>query len=191
MTSARWRSSTRLPTPPLPVYINNAVVCKRRHLCHVVCRRRFDQRMPTTLTYELIGSGLLDSSNSRQGRTFSMKMVRLLCKSQHPSKIGELLESYIAQSDVVPRGSYKIRQPGSVPREVREVLTQALKEGQTWSCWAHGLHTWLFTCNMSRPLSRERGAPVLQVSIYGDDGGLRDRGSWIPDQQGKWCRDSC
>jgi hypothetical protein len=28
----------------------------------------------------------------------------------------------------------------------------------------------LFTCNMSRPMSRERGAPVPQVSLYGDDG---------------------
>jgi len=120
-----------------------------------------------------------------------MDMVRLLCKIRHPSKVGELLESYISQSSVVPKGSYQIRRPGSVPREVRKVLTQALREGQTCSCWAHGLQTWLFTCNMSRPLSRERGAPVLDVSLYGDDGRLRDRGSWVPDQHGKWCRDAC
>jgi hypothetical protein len=117
-----------------------------------------------------------------------MEMVRLLCKIHHASQVGELLESYISQSDVVPSGSYQIHEPSSVPREVRKVLTQAVKEGQTWSCWAHGGHTWLFTCNMSRPLSRERGAPVLQVSLYGDDGGLRDCGTWMPDQNGKWCR---
>jgi hypothetical protein len=118
-----------------------------------------------------------------------MEMVRLLCRSRPPSRVGELLESYISQSSVVPKGSYQIRQPDSVPRDVRKALTQAVKDGQTWSCWAHGRHTWLFTCNMSRALSRERGAPVLQVSVYGDDGGLQDRGSWVPDQQGKWCRD--
>jgi hypothetical protein len=117
-----------------------------------------------------------------------MELVRVLCKIRHLSKVGELLESYVSQSDLVPKGSYQIRQTGSVPREVRKALTQAVKEGQTWSCWAHGLHTWLFTCNVSRPLSRERGAPVLQVSLYGEDGELRDRGSWIPDQHGKWCR---
>ena len=111
-----------------------------------------------------------------------------LRKIQHVSKVAELLESYISQSELVPKGSYQIREPGSVPRQVREPLTRAVKEGQTWSCRAHGLHTWLFTCSMSRLLSRERGAPVLQVSIYGDDGGLRDRGTWIPDQNGKWCR---
>ena len=120
-----------------------------------------------------------------------MQIVRLLCKVQRSSRLGEMLESYISQSDVVPRGSYQIRQPGSVPPEMRKVLTQAVREGQTWSCWAHGLHTWLFTCNLSDPLSRKRGAPVLQVSIYGNDGGLRDRGSWMPDPHGKWCRDGC
>jgi hypothetical protein len=119
-----------------------------------------------------------------------MEMVRLLCKSRHPSKVGELLESYIAQSSVVPKGSYQIRLAGSVPREVRKVLTQAVRHGDTWSCWAHGLHTWLFTCNMS-PASRERGTPVLHVSLYSGDGELRDRGSWMPDQHGKWCRDAC
>ena len=117
-----------------------------------------------------------------------MEMVRMLCKIHRVSKAGELLESYISQSDVVPSGSYRIHEPSSVPREVRKALTQAVKEGQTWSCWAYGRHTWLFTCNMSRSLSRERGAPVLQVSLYGDDGGLRDCGAWTPNQHGKWCR---
>ena len=120
-----------------------------------------------------------------------MEMVRLLCKIKHRSKVEELLESFVSQSSLVPKGCYQIRRSGSVPQEVRKVLTQAVKQGQTWSCWAHGLHTWLFTCDMCHPLSRERGAPVLQVSVYGDDGGLRDRGSWMPDQHGKWCRDAC
>ena len=119
-----------------------------------------------------------------------MELVRFLCKIRPPSHIGELLESYVSQSDVVPKGSYQIHQPGSVPRDVRQVLARAIKEGLTWSCWAHGLHTWLFTCNMSRPLTRQRGAPVLQVSLYGEDGSLRDRGSWIPDDHGKWCREA-
>jgi len=117
-----------------------------------------------------------------------MSLVRLLAKIHRRSQVGELLESYIFQSEVVPKGSYQIRDPYSIPRDVRKVLTQAVKEGQTWSCWAHGMHTWLFTCNVSLPLSQERGAPVLQVSIYGDDGGLRDCGAWVPDQHGKWCR---
>jgi hypothetical protein len=117
-----------------------------------------------------------------------MQIVRMWCRVYRTSKIGELLESYISQSDVVPKGSYQLHDPGSVPRDVRQVLTQAVKEGQTWSCWAHGAHIWLFTCNVSGPLSREYGTPVLRVSVYGDHGELRDCGAWMPDQQGKWCR---
>lgn len=119
-----------------------------------------------------------------------MQMVRLWCRVHRTSKVGELLESYISQSDVVPRGSYQLHERVSVPREVRQVLNQAVREGQTWSCWAHGSHIWLFTCNMSRPLSRKCGAPVLQVSVYGDRGELRDCGTWMPDQRGTWRRSS-
>jgi hypothetical protein len=115
------------------------------------------------------------------------EVVRLR-KIKQPSELEELLDSYISQSAVVPKGSYQIREPGSVPRDVRKVLTQAVREGHSWSCRAHGLHTWLFTCNISHSLSREHGAPVLQVSVYGDDGGLQDCGTWMPDQHGKWCR---
>ena len=117
-----------------------------------------------------------------------MELVRLWCKIHSASKVGELLESYVSQSDVVPPGSYQLRAPTSVPLEVRKVLTQAAKAGQTWSCWAHGGRTWLFTCNMSRLLSRERGAPVLEVSVYGNHGELTDSGAWMPDPQGRWCR---
>jgi hypothetical protein len=124
----------------------------------------------------------------RQGRTDDMQIVRLWCRVHRISKVGELLESYISQSDVVPRGSYPLHQPDSVPAEVRRVLALAIKAGQTWSCRAHGRHVWLFTCTVSAPLSRECGAPVLQVNLYGEHGELRDCGSWMPDQQGKWHR---
>jgi hypothetical protein len=117
-----------------------------------------------------------------------MQSVRMWCRVHRISKVGELLESYISQSSLVPTGSYQIREPTSVPRDVRQVVTDAVKDGQTWSCWAHGLHIWLFTCNMSGPLSRKYGAPVLQVNLYGDHGELRDRGAWMPDRLGKWCR---
>jgi hypothetical protein len=116
-----------------------------------------------------------------------MEWIRL-CKIRHRSKLEELLESYISQSQIVPKGSYQICERESVPREVRKALTQAVRQGEAWSCRAHGLHTWLFTCRESRPLSRERGAPVLLVSLYGDHGELRDCGAWMPDPHGKWCR---
>jgi len=119
-----------------------------------------------------------------------MQSVRLWCRVQRRSQLGELLESYISQSDVLPPGSYQIHKPNSVPHDVRQILTQAVKQGQTWSCWAHGGHIWLFTCHMSDRLSRESAAPVLEVKVYGNHGQLRACGAWMPDQHGKWCRNA-
>ena len=107
---------------------------------------------------------------------------------QHPSEVERLLESYISRADILPKGAYPIRTAASVPRELRGLVMQAVKLGKTWSCWTQGIQTWLFTAEMSLPLSRERGAPVLQVNLYGDDGSLRESGTLMPDQTGKWCR---
>ena len=120
-----------------------------------------------------------------------MELVRRLLRLRHLSRVAELLESYISQSEVLPKGSYQIRALESVPREVRKSLTRAVKEGQTWSCRAHGCHTWLFTCSMCTPPSHGRGGPALEVSVYGDDGALQDSGVWMPDEHGKWCRTDC
>ena len=56
------------------------------------------------------------------------------------------------------------------------------------ACWADSYHGWLFTCEMSLPLSRERGAPVLQVDLYDEAGELKDTGIWVTDPEGKWTR---
>lgn len=117
-----------------------------------------------------------------------MELARRLLRLRHLSKVAELLESYISQSDVVPKGSYQIRKAESVPPEVRKSLAQAVKEGQTWACRAHGRHTWLFTCHMCAPPSHKSGGPALEVSVYGDHGELQDSGIWMPDEQGRWCR---
>lgn len=117
-----------------------------------------------------------------------MEFARRLLSLRHLSKVAELLESYISQSEVVPKGSYQIRKSESVPPEVRKTLARAVKAGQTWACRAHGRHTWLFTCHMCAPPSHERGGPALEVSVYGDDGELQDSGIWMPDEHGRWCR---
>jgi hypothetical protein len=72
-----------------------------------------------------------------------------------------------------------------VPSELQRILALATGTGQTWSCWAHKFRTWLFTAEMSLPLSRERGTPVLQVSHWGDDGTHEASGCWMADRKGK------
>ncbi len=71
---------------------------------------------------------------------------------------------------------------------MQPVLSQAVQERQAWACWANNRETWLFTCEVLLPSSHERGAPVLQVNQYGENGELKDADSWMTDPDGKWQR---
>ena len=50
-----------------------------------------------------------------------METVRLRCKIQESSQVEELLESYISQSEVLPKGAYRIRELGSVVDGARKL----------------------------------------------------------------------
>jgi len=116
-----------------------------------------------------------------------METVRLR-KLQQPSGVERLLEAYVADSGLLPKGANQIRDRSDLPKELRRILVQATRLGRVWACWAHDVHTWLFTAEMSLSLSRERGTPVLQVSRYRDDGTLETAACWMTDAAGKWHR---
>ncbi len=105
-----------------------------------------------------------------------------------PSQVERLLETLISHGGLLPEGSYQIRDPSALPPPLQRVLIRAGLEGRVWAAWATSYETWLFTCEMSLPLSRERGAPVLQVNQYGESGELKDAGSWTTDPDDRWCR---
>jgi hypothetical protein len=88
----------------------------------------------------------------------------------------------------LPRDSYQIRDPSGLPPQLQQIVASAAEQGHVWTCWANDLHTWLFTGEMSLPLSRERGAPVLKVCLYDEAGELKDAGTWVTGPQGAWCR---
>jgi hypothetical protein len=139
----------------------------------------------------LLSDGLPDCERNRgdpAGEEIVLVETLRLRKIQQPSKVERLLEACISRSDVLPKGSYQIRNPSSVPPGLRLILNQATEQGKVWSCWTNGFDTWLVTCEMSLALSRERGTPVLQVSLHNKDGALRDSGTWTTDSQGTWHR---
>lgn len=112
-----------------------------------------------------------------------------LRRIQHPSKVDRLLESYIGGAGLLPKNACQIRTVVAVPAPLHGLVMQAIKRGNSWSCWTQGsTQTWLFTAEMSLPLSRKRGAPVLQVKLYGEDGLLRESGTVVTDRNGKWSR---
>ena len=111
-----------------------------------------------------------------------------LRKLLQPSYIERLLEACATRSGLMPEGAYQLRDPDSLPPELRRVLNQITGTGQVWTCWAYATQMWLFTGEVSLPLSRERRAPVLRVSLYSEDGGLKESGAWMTNPDGHWHR---
>jgi len=107
---------------------------------------------------------------------------------QEPSRVESLLEAFIARACILPEGAYHVRDRRELPNSVQPIVSRAIVQGQVWSGWARGAQIWLFTCDMSLPLSRERGRPVLAVRVYGEDADLKDSGTWRYDPLGTWSR---
>ena len=116
-----------------------------------------------------------------------METLRLR-RIQEPSRVERLLEAYISRAGIVPVDAYQIRNRSELPRALQTLLLRAIEEGQVWSCWADAERIWLFTCHMSLALSRERGAPVLMVHLYGEGAQILDSGAFRFDPQGNWSR---
>jgi hypothetical protein len=107
---------------------------------------------------------------------------------QQPSHVERLLDAYITRGNALPENAYQIRDPEALPLSLRGVVLQAAQEGRVWACWAYGPQIWLFTAEMSLPLSRERGAPVLCINRYGERAELTEASSWVVDPGGQWRR---
>lgn len=107
---------------------------------------------------------------------------------QNPSHVGRLLEELIARATLLPKDAQQVHDPDALPQPLRALVSHAAAEGRVWACWASSQEIRLFTCEMSLPLSRERGTPVLLVNRYDDRGELKDVGTWVADPEGKWRR---
>jgi hypothetical protein len=107
---------------------------------------------------------------------------------QQPSHLERLLDAYITRSNVIPADSYQIRDPEAINPVLRNIALQAGADGRIWACWTSGAQLWLFTAEMSLPLSRERGTPVLHVNRYDEHGELMEAGPWLLDPHGIWRR---
>lgn len=121
------------------------------------------------------------------GSNRAMETVRLR-RIQEPSHLERLLEAYVSRGDLLPKDAFQIRAMRALSPQLQRVVTRATQKSHVWACWADSSHTWLFTCEMSLPLSRERGVPVLLVDQYDEAGELKDSGTWVSDQDGKWRR---
>jgi hypothetical protein len=107
---------------------------------------------------------------------------------QQPSQTEVLLEALVSRGDLVPKDAYRIRDPKALSPQLQTIVARTASEGRVWSAWAATHYLWLFTCEISLHLSRERETPVLLVNHYNENGELEDTGPWMADAQGKWQR---
>lgn len=112
----------------------------------------------------------------------------LLRGIQQPSEVERLLEALVTHMKVLPKDCYPIRDPATLPSQLQRIVALESAKGYTWACWADAFNTWLFTCEMSLPSSRERGVPVLFVNLYDEAGKLKESASWMVDPGGMWHR---
>jgi hypothetical protein len=116
-----------------------------------------------------------------------VETVRLL-NLQQRSQIEVLLETLVSRAGLVPKDAYRIRDAKALSPQLQMIITRATSEGRVWVCWSNPHYYWLFTGEMSLDLARERGAPVLLVNRYDENGELEDSGPWTTDSAGKWQR---
>ena len=113
-----------------------------------------------------------------------MRLKRIL----QPSSVQRLLEAVVTRALLVPREWYQVRDPAGFPESLRRVVARTASTERVWSAWTDGHRISLFTSEMSLDLSRERGAPVIQVAEYHENGELRAAGHWLYDKAGAWRR---
>ena len=104
-----------------------------------------------------------------------------------PSRLDMLLDALVCHSNLVPEGVSRTRDLGALSQDLRTLVTRATQRGLVWGCWERGPDTWLVLGEMSLPLSRERGLPVLRIELYTDEG-LKETGLWTADRKGNWSR---
>jgi hypothetical protein len=107
---------------------------------------------------------------------------------QQPSRVERLLEAFVARGYFLPQDCYQLRNPATLSPKLRGVVIRETEKGRVWGCWVNTFQIWLFIAEMSLPLSRERGAPVLLVNLYDEAGELKDAGTWMSDPHGEWRR---
>jgi hypothetical protein len=116
-----------------------------------------------------------------------METVRLRA-IQEPSRVERLLVAFALRSGIMTADAYMLRDQRAVPAVLQSVIFQAMREDRAWCAWKDNARMWLLTCEMRLELSRQRGSPVLDVQLYGEDGELKDSDLWGVDPEGKWRR---
>jgi hypothetical protein len=108
----------------------------------------------------------------------------------HPvtAEIDSLLDSFVWNCHTNAQGLRKICRPSELSSALQQVLRRATQQNRAWSAWTDEHQDWLYTAEMSASLSRERGAPVLEIATFDEAGHLGESAIWQRVRDGRWQR---
>jgi hypothetical protein len=133
-------------------------------------------------------SPIKDQSWCTRRRVSTLKTL-VLQALQQPTQVERLLHEVVESVGLVPTDAYPIRDRDNLPAAMQRIILRATNLRQCWAYWADGHeHAWLFVAELPLSRSRERGAPVLQLDVYREDGEMHDTGRWVAFSEGTWQR---
>lgn len=109
---------------------------------------------------------------------------------QQPSRVERLLVAFALRAGIIAPNAYMIRDRNSMLPELQDLIRQAESTGQAWCGWSDNTQIALLTGDTPLDVSRKLGSPALDVKLYGENGVLKERGLWVVDREGGWCRRS-
>jgi hypothetical protein len=128
------------------------------------------------------------SDESDDSKEHIVDTARLSALQRQPSQVDTLLESFVLSRSHIPVGTWRIFERSDLPGSLQRVAIRAQKVQHTWGAWTDDRHLWFYTAEMSLPLSRERGQPVLQINSYNEEGQIEESALWVSIRDGRWER---
>ena len=107
---------------------------------------------------------------------------------QDPGRTVELLDSFIRHEGRLTRDSHRLTEGGELTPSLEKLAIRSIEDGNVWRAWTDDRAIWLWTCEVSLNLSRERGMPVMAVSRYDEFGAMEESGTWVCLGNDSWQR---
>ena len=115
-----------------------------------------------------------------------METIRLR-SIQKPNQAAELIESCVRDRQIVPYGANWMTTLSELSIPLRRLArSSATGHSPVWLAWTDGAAVWFVTGGTSLALSRERGRPVLQLLVYGENGALKEALTCVQTAANSW-----
>jgi hypothetical protein len=107
---------------------------------------------------------------------------------QQPSRVEALLESFALGQGLLPPAARPLFDFDDLPRELQLLIRRSGSDAHAWRAWSDDRHVWFLCGELSLPLSRERGRPVLRISQYDEEAQMLEAAMWLHSHGERWDR---